>query len=54
MFTLPALANAHWSASPQKSTRRIPGATWRMASVCNRAWVPEGFGPNHVIFCTPI
>ena len=23
-------------------------------AMINRAWVPEGFGPNHVIFCTPI
>ena len=20
----------------------------------NRAWVPQGIGPNHVAFCTPI
>jgi hypothetical protein len=23
-------------------------------AMINRAWVPLGFGPNHVIFCTPI
>ena len=23
-------------------------------AMLNRAWVPQGFGPNHVIFCTPI
>jgi len=23
-------------------------------AMINHAWVPEGFGPNHVIFCTPI
>ena len=23
-------------------------------AMINRAWVPQGFGPNHVIFCTPI
>ncbi len=23
-------------------------------AMINRAWVPEGFGPNHVIFCAPI
>jgi len=23
-------------------------------AMLNRAWVPQGFGPNHVAFCTPI
>jgi serine protease len=23
-------------------------------AMINRAWVPQGFGPNHVIFCAPI
>jgi hypothetical protein len=23
-------------------------------AMLNRAWVPQGFGPNQVIFCTPI
>jgi serine protease len=23
-------------------------------AMINRAWVPQGFGPNNVIFCTPI
>ena len=22
-------------------------------AMINRAWVPQGFGPNSVIFCTP-